>query len=41
MREEAAPYLQSGALRDAGGRLAVPPERFLISDAVIEALFET
>ena len=37
----AAPYLQSGALRDAGGRLAVPPERFLISDAVIEALFET
>ena len=41
MREEAAPYLQSGALRDAGGRLAVPPERFLISDAVSEALFET
>ena len=41
MREEAAPYLQSGALRDAGGRLTIPPERFLISDAVIEALFET
>ena len=28
MREEAAPYLQSGALRDAGGRLAVPPGGF-------------
>lgn len=38
---DAAPFLQSGTLRDTGGRLAVPAERFLISDAVIEALFET
>lgn len=29
------------ALRIAGGRLSIPPERFLVSDAVIESLFET
>ncbi|WP_418991698.1 radical SAM family heme chaperone HemW [Alistipes sp.] len=28
-------------LRTEDGRLAIPPERFLVSDAVIEALFET
>lgn len=41
VREEAAPFLLAGSLRLADGRLAVPPEKFLVSDAVIEALFET
>lgn len=41
MLAEAAPFLQAGALRRTEGRLAVPPERFLVSDAVIEAFFET
>lgn len=33
--------LRAGTLRRAEERLAVPPARFLVSDAVIEALFET
>ena len=41
MRKAATPYLLAGSLRDTDGRLAVPPERFLVSDAVTEALFET
>ena len=41
MQEEAAPFLRSGTLRIARGRMALPPEKFLISDAVIGALFET
>lgn len=41
MQEEAAPFLRAGTLRTARGRMAVPPEKFLVSDAVIEALFET
>ena len=32
--------LQAGNLRQAEGRLAIPAERFLRSDAVIGALFE-
>ena len=36
----AAPSLQAGNLRAEAGRLAVPPERFLRSDAVIGSLFE-
>ena len=39
--QEAEPFLQAGMLRRTGERLAVPPERFLTSDAVIEAFFET
>ena len=41
MQEEAAPFLRSGTLRIARGRMALPPEKFLVSDAVIGALFET
>lgn len=41
IREEAAPFLVAGSLRLTDGRLAVPPEKFLVSDAVIEALFKT
>lgn len=37
----ARPMLRAGTLRCDGDRLAVPPVHFLISDAVIEALFET
>lgn len=33
--------LRAGTIRRSGDRLAVPPARFLVSDAVIEALFET
>lgn len=38
---DAAPMLRAGTLRAEGGRLAIPARRFLVSDAVIEALFET
>ena len=41
MQEEAAPFLRSGTLRIVRGRMALPPEKFLVSDAVIGALFET
>lgn len=41
MQEEAAPFLRSGTLRIDRGRMALPPEKFLVSDAVIGALFET
>lgn len=43
LHEEARKWLQAGALRldAATGRLHIPAERFLISDAVIEALFES
>ncbi|WP_295935999.1 radical SAM family heme chaperone HemW [uncultured Alistipes sp.] len=40
LQHEAAPYMRSGLLREADGRLAVPAEKFLVSDAVIGALFE-
>jgi len=40
IEQEAARFVAAGMLTAAGRRLAVPPERFLISDAVIEALFE-
>lgn len=33
--------LDTGVLRRSGTRLAIPPEKFLVSDGVIEALFET
>lgn len=34
-------WIAAGALRADGDRIAVAPERFLVSDAVIESLFET
>lgn len=34
-------WIRAGALRREGSRLAVPPRRMLVSDAVIEELFET
>ncbi|WP_418982501.1 radical SAM family heme chaperone HemW [Alistipes sp.] len=37
----AEPSLKARTLNRSGYRLAVPAERFLLSDAVIEALFET
>lgn len=37
----AQPSLAARTLIISGGRMAVPAERFLLSDAVIEALFET
>ena len=40
LRREAARWIAAGTLRISSGRMAVPPERFLVSDAVIESLFE-
>ena len=34
-------WIRAGGLRREGSRLAVPPRRLLVSDAVIEELFET
>lgn len=39
LRRDAEPSLRAGALRATGERLHVPPERFLVSDAVIADLF--
>ena len=39
--DEAERWIAAGALRSDGRRIAVPPRRFLVSDAVIESLFET
>lgn len=38
--DEARPFERTGLLRRSETRLAVPPERFLVSDEVIAALFE-
>ena len=40
LREMAARWVGSGDLIDVGGALRIPTARFLISDAVIESLFE-
>lgn len=40
LRREAARWIAAGTLCISSGRMAVPPERFLVSDAVIESLFE-
>ncbi len=40
LREEARRFVAAGVLVGGESRLAVPPERFLVSDAVIGALFE-
>ena len=41
MMREAAKWIASGELRYANDRLSIPIERMLVSDAVIESLFET
>lgn len=41
MQHDAEGWLRAGTLRTEGGRMAVPPDRMLVSDAVIEELFET
>lgn len=41
MRHDAESWIRAGALRIEQGHMAVPPERMLVSDAVIEELFET
>ena len=41
LKRDAGPCMQSGALRDDGGRWHIPPERFLISDDIIGTLFES
>lgn len=41
MRHDAEGWIRAGALRIEAGHMAVPPERMLVSDAVIEELFET
>ena len=38
--DDAAVWVQAGALVVEAGRMAVPPARFLLSDAVIGDLFE-
>lgn len=38
---EAARWTAAGTLAEAAGHLALPPERMLVSDAVIESFFET
>ena len=38
---DAEPWLKSRTLVLAAGRMAVPPARMLVSDAVIETFFET
>ena len=37
---QAEPFMRVGELCLAAGRLAIPAEKFLVSDAVIGALFE-
>ena len=41
MRHDAEPWIRAGTLVVSGGQMAVPAARMLVSDAVIEALFET
>ena len=41
LQHDAAPWAGSGTVHISSGRMAIPPERFLVSDAVIESLFET
>ena len=41
MMRDAEPWLESRTLVLAAGRMAVPPARMLVSDAVIETFFET
>ena len=41
MQRAAEPWKRAGALVVRGGKMAVPASRMLVSDAVIEAFFET
>ena len=41
LEQEARRMAPSGMVRLTDERLSIPPERFLVSDAVIGALFET
>lgn len=41
MRLDAKGWIRAGILSDNGSNMAIPPERMLVSDAVIEELFET
>lgn len=41
LRQAAEPSVETGNLRFCAERLSIPPERFLVSDAVIGSLFET
>lgn len=41
MRHEAEGWIRAGILRIEGTQMAIPAERMLVSDAVIEELFET
>ena len=41
IRKNAVPWIHGGILRENPAGMAIPPERMLVSDAVIEALFET
>ena len=41
LQHDAAPWAGSGTVRFSSGRMTIPPERFLVSDAVIGSLFET
>lgn len=41
LQKAAQRWIEAGKLRDDGQRMSIPPEQFLISDAVIEGLFET
>ncbi len=40
IKKEAATHLTAGTLRLADGCLAIPPEKFLVSDLIIETFFE-
>ena len=41
VRRTAKRFIRAGELAEQKGRLAIPPERFLVSDDVIEHFFET
>ena len=41
MRHEAEGWIRAGSLRIEGSKMAIPAERMLVSDAVIEEFFET
>lgn len=41
VRRTAERFIRAGELAEQRGRLAIPPERFLVSDDVIEHFFET
>ena len=40
LMQEAKPLIERGALKQVGEFLVIPPEKFLISDSIIETLFE-